>query len=204
VHTPAQSFKASQAILTLPKPLLEDLAYSPPLPPQRAQIVQRQPLGAVTKFNAVYDRPFWRDQGLNGSAVSTTGPVEITYDNSPPSGSPGVLVGFFEGDESRRYFDASAADRRSAALGSLALYFGDQARNPRLFVDQVWAAEPFTRGAYGSYNPTGVLTSFTDAANQRLGPLHFAGADYSAEWPGYMDGAIRSGESAASEALASL
>jgi monoamine oxidase len=204
VHTPGQLFSASQAILTLPKPLLEDLAYSPPVPPQRAQIVQRQPLGAVTKFNAIYDRPFWRAQGLNGSAVSTTGPVEITYDNSPPSGSPGVLVGFFEGDESRRYFGASAAERRSAALGSLALYFGDQARNPRLFVDQVWATEPFTRGAYGSYNPTGVLTSFTDAANQRVGPLHFAGADYSAQWPGYMDGAIRSGESAASDALASL
>jgi monoamine oxidase len=204
VHTPGQSFAASQAILTLPKPLLEDLAYSPPLPPRHAQVVQRQPLGAVTKFNAVYDRPFWRNQGLNGSAVSTTGPVEITYDNSPPSGSPGVLVGFFEGNESRRYFGESAAERRTAALGSLARYFGDQARNPRLFVDQVWAAEPFTRGAYGSYNPTGVLTSFTDAANQRVGPLHFAGADYSAEWPGYMDGAIRSGESAASEALASL
>jgi monoamine oxidase len=68
----------------------------------------------------------------------------------------------------------------------------------------VWAFEPFTRGAYGSYNPPGVLTSLGPRATDRVGPIHFAGADYSPKWPGYMDGAIRSGEATAHDVLQTL
>jgi monoamine oxidase len=36
------------------------------------------------------------------------------------------------------------------------------------------------------------------------GAVHLAGADCSPLWPGYMDGAIRSGERAATDVLAAL
>jgi monoamine oxidase len=115
-----------------------------------------------------------------------------------------VLVGFMEGNESRKLLSASDADRRHAALASFARYFGDAALSPRAYVDRVWAREQYTRGAYGSVNPPGVLTALGPAAAGPVGLLHFAGADYSPQWPGYMDGAIRSGERAAAEALAGL
>jgi monoamine oxidase len=203
LHTAREAFHARRAIFTAPKPLLGRLRYSPALPPAHDQLLQRQPMGAVTKVNAIYDTAFWRGQGLNGTVVSDTGPIEIVYDNSPPSGKPGVLVGFMEADQSRRLF-VSAAKRRRAGVASLVRYFGQAAASPRAYLDKVWAVEPYTRGAYGSYNPPGVLTSLSEAASGRVGPLHFAGADTSPEWPGYMDGAIRSGERAAREVLARL
>jgi monoamine oxidase len=156
------------------------------------------------KVNAIYARPFWRDQGLSGTATSDTGPIEITYDNSPPDGAPGVLVGFMEGDRGRGVLGVSAAARRQAALASFARYFGQAALNPTAYVDEVWARETYTRGAYGSFNPPGVITSLGPAVAGHAGRLHFAGADFSAEWPGYMDGAIRSGERVAAEVLARL
>ena len=64
----------------------------------------------------------------------------------------------------------------------------------RKSVTRLVLVEPFTRGAYGSFNPPGVLTSLAPQAVGPVGQLHFAGADTSAEWPGYMDGAIRTGE----------
>jgi monoamine oxidase len=198
------NFRCKRAILTVPKPLLATIAYEPALPAAEAQLIQRQPMGAVTKFNAVYDRPFWRDDGLNGQVVSDTGPVELTYDNSPPSGTPGVLVGFMEGDQSRRYFGRRPSERSLAALEALAVYFGDAARSPNAYFDVEWASEPYSRGAYGTFNPPGVLTSLGPRVATAIGPLHFAGADYSPEWPGYMDGAIRSGEAEAAAVLASL
>jgi monoamine oxidase len=161
-------------------------------------------MGSVVKVNAIYPTPFWRAQGLNGAATSDTGPIRITYDNSPPSGTPGVLVGFMEGDDSRAFYGIPAAARRAAALSSFARYYGAAALNPVAYVDLAWAQEPFTRGAYGSFNPPGVLTSLRDATIEPVGLLHFAGGDTSALWPGYMDGAIRSGERAAGEALAGL
>lgn len=198
------SFRARQVIITIPKPLIGRIRFSPVLPAAHDQILQRQPMGSVVKVNAIYKRPFWRAQGLNGAATSDTGPIRITYDNSPPDGRLGVLVGFMEGNDSRRFYGASAATRRHAALDSLARYFGEPARHPIGYTDLAWAEEPYTRGAYGSYNPPGVLTALGDAASLRVGSLHFAGADTSALWPGYMDGAIRSGERAAAEALRAL
>ena len=46
----------------------------------------------------------------------------------------------------------------------------------------------------------GVITSLGAATATPPSPLHFAGADWSPRWPGYMDGAIRSGEKAAATA----
>ncbi len=54
VHTPSASFSARRVILTLPKPLIGRIAYSPPLPAAHDQLLQRQPMGSVVKVNAVY------------------------------------------------------------------------------------------------------------------------------------------------------
>jgi monoamine oxidase len=204
VHTAKSSFSARRVVLALPKTLIGRIAFTPALPAAYDQYLQRQPMGCVVKVNAVYARPFWRDQGLSGTATSDTGPIEITYDNSPPDGAPGVLVGFMEGDRGRGMLGASAAARRHAALESFARYFGQAALSPTAYVDRVWARETYTRGAYGSFNPPGVITSLGPAVAGHAGRLHFAGADYSAVWPGYMDGAIRSGERVAAEVLARL
>jgi monoamine oxidase len=180
------------------------IRFAPQLPPAYDQILQRQPMGSVIKVNAIYARPFWRDQGLSGTATSTTGPLQIVYDNSPPDGRPGVLVGFMEGNQSRQFFGASKAARRGAALASLARYFGAAALHPRDYVDMVWATERYTRGAYGTFNPPGVLTALGPTTGGPVGALHFAGDGTSPLWPGYMDGAIRSGERAAREVLKRL
>jgi monoamine oxidase len=180
------------------------LRFAPSLPPALDQLLQRQPMGAVTKVHAIYAEPFWRAEGLSGTVVSRVGPVEVVYDNSPPGGRPGVLVGFFEGGASRRAFAAGAAGRQEQALDCFARYFGGRARHPTDFHQLQWASERFTRGAYGAYNPPGVLTSLGALAGGPVGRIHFAGDGTSPEWPGYMDGAIRSGERAAREVLAAL
>ena len=42
------------------------IRFLPDLPPNRAQLDQRVPMGTVIKCMAVYDEPFWRDDGLSG------------------------------------------------------------------------------------------------------------------------------------------
>ncbi len=60
------------------------------------------------------------------------------------------------------------------------------------------------RGAYGSYSPPGVLTEVGYARTRPADAVHFASADLSDAWPGYMEGAIHSGERAADAVLRSL
>ena len=202
VHTANGTWRAKHVIVTVPKSVTAAVRFDPALPPAYIQYLERQPSGSAIKIQAIYATPFWRQGGLSGTVVSDTGPVEITYDNSPPGGKAGVLVGFAEGNEARQLFGLSRAQRRSAVLASLVRYFGPRAGTPTHYVDMVWAREQYTGGAYGSFNPPGVLTAMGASVAGPVGNIHFAGADYAPEWPGYMEGAIRSGDAAAAKILA--
>ena len=201
LHAAHQAFSARRAIVTTPKTLAGRITYDPALPPAHDQVLQREPMGSVLKVNAIYPTPFWRAAGLNGQAISDTGPIRITYDNSPPDGRPGVLVGFMEGNDSRAFYGAAPAARRQAALESFARYFGPQALHP---VGHFRHDAHVVGDEDHSFNPPGVLTSLQDPLLEPAGSLYFASSDLSAQWPGYMDGAIRSGEQAASAVLATL
>jgi monoamine oxidase len=204
LRTESGSFRGRQLILTAPKSVTAAIRFEPSLPAAYLQYFQRQPSGATVKVQALYETAFWRNSRLSGSVVSDSGPIEIVYDNSPPSGTPGVLVGFAEGNQGRSMFSLSEADRRSVVVSNLVRYFGPQAAKLTDYHDMVWAHEEYSGGAYGSFNPPGVITALGQAVNGPVGNIRFAGADYSAYWPGYMEGAIISGEGAAAQAMASL
>jgi monoamine oxidase len=192
---------AQRAIVAVAPTLASRIAYDPPLPGFRDQLTQRMPLGTVAKCMAVYDEPFWRQENLSGQGTSEVGPVKLTYDNSPPDGSPGVLLGFLEGRHARELGRLPAAERQTAVVDCFTRLFGPRAAKPAAYVERLWAEEEWTRGCYGCHMPTGAWTNYGPALREPIGPLHWAGAEYATVWNGYMDGAIRSGEASAREAL---
>ena len=196
--------EARRAIVALPPTLTCRIAYDPPLPALRDQLTQRIPQGTVIKCMAIYDRPFWRQQGLTGQATSLAGPVKLTFDNSPPDGSPGVLLGFLEGNQARMLGAETPERRRQAVIDGFVRLFGPQAAQPVDYVDKSWADEEWTRGCYGCYMPTGAWTVYGPHLRAPVGPIHWAGAETATVWSGYMDGAVRSGDSAADAVSASL
>ena len=202
--TDGEVFGADRVVVTLPPTLAGRIDYSPALPSWRDQLTQRLPAGSVIKVYAVYDEPFWRADGLNGQVGSDEGPVKVVFDNSPPEGTPGILVGFLEGDEGRRWARRSLPERRDAVVGCFARYFGPNAMHPIDYVERDWMAEPFSRGCYGAHFTPGVWTGFGHALRTPIGPIHWAGAECAPVWNGYMEGAVRSGEATAREVLAAL
>jgi monoamine oxidase len=192
-----EEYRGDAVVVTLPPTLAGRLEYDPPLPSWRDQLTQRMPAGSVIKAFAIYPEPFWRQAGLNGQAASDTGPVKVTFDNSPPSGTPGVLMGFLEGQQARLWARRSPADRREAVIGCFVRYFGQAAARPEQYVERDWMAEEFTRGCYGAHFAPGVWTSFGEAWRAPTGRIHWAGTEYAPQWNGYMEGAVRSGEAAA-------
>ena len=195
---------AEHAILALPPTLAGRLRYRPALPGYRDQLTQRVPMGTVLKIQCLYEKPFWHEDGLTGQVTSDTGAVRITFDNTPPDGSPGILLGFIEGEEERRWGRRSLEERRAEVLNCLARYFGEQARVPKEYVELSWAEEEYSRGCYAGFLPPGVLTSYGEALRAPIGRLHWTGTETATEWNGYMDGALQAGERAAREILAAL
>jgi monoamine oxidase len=195
---------AKQAIVALAPALAGRIDYQPILPFERDQLTQRYGQATLIKVGAVYDRPFWRDQGLTGSVVATAGPANLTLDDSPPGGRPGVLFSFVGGDQARSYAAMSPAARRAAVLGQYAEFFGRQARQPRQFLETNWSAEPWTRGCPVGIPSPGTLLAYGPRLRQPVGRIHWAGTETATYWNGYMDGAVSSGERAAAEVLAKL
>ena len=195
---------AKRAIVAMPPTLAGRIAYDPPLPAVRDGLTQRMAQGSVVKCMAVYERPFWRDRGFSGSVTSVTGPVSVGFDNSPPDGSPGVLLGFLEGKAARDAVALSQEERRRLVADCFDRLFGPEAAEPIAYVDRAWAAEEWSRGCYGGYMPTGGWTDYGSALRDPIGPIHWAGAETAVVWNGYMDGAIGSGQDAARAALAAL
>jgi monoamine oxidase len=204
VQADGHELRARRAIVALPPTLTARIAYEPGLPGHRDQLTQRMPQGTVWKCMAIFDRPFWRDEGLTGQAIGDAGPVRTTFDNSPPDGSPGILLAFLEGEFARQAGLLDPATRRARVLESLGQLFGERARAPEHYVERSWAEEEWTRGCYGCYMPTGAWTSYGSALRAPVGPIHWAGAETATIWSGYMDGAVRSGERAAAEAVRAL
>ena len=197
-----QVVEGDRVIVTLPPTLAGRLEYAPALPSWRDQLTQRLPAGSVIKFHVVYDEPFWRHDGLSGQVASDTGPVKVTFDNTAPSGGPGILVGFMEANDGRVWARRSEPERRDAVVDCLTRYFGPRAAHPVEYLERDWMAEEFSRGCYGAHFTPGVWTAFGRALRAPVGPIHWAGAECAEVWNGYMEGAVRSGEGVAEDAMA--
>ena len=195
---------AKRAIVAVPPTLAGRIRYEPTMPTSRDQLTQRMHQGTLLKVTCVYETPFWRDGGLNGSCVAVEGPISATFDDSPPDGKPGVLFGFIGGDQARAFLSRSKAERRQAALNSFARMFGEKARHPREYFESNWAREQWTRGCPVGIAGPGVYLKYGSALRRPIGPIHWAGTETSTYWNGYMDGAVRSGERAAAEVLAEI
>ncbi|WP_280411011.1 flavin monoamine oxidase family protein [Nocardia asiatica] len=193
--------RARRAIVTVPLAIADKISYQPMLPVDRSFLHQRMPSGSVIKISVVYDEPFWRGDGLSGQSAAPGSPATITIDACTDTGRPGVLCVIIEGPIARRVGRLDAAERREMVLGALVERFGRKAGSPVEFIEQNWSAERYSGGGMLSHAPTGVLTQFGHALREPCGRVHWAGTESSAVMCGWIDGAIRSGERAASEVL---
>jgi monoamine oxidase len=193
-----------RVIVAIPPALAGRVIYHGGMTDLRDQLMQRIPQGTLRKFEAVYDKPFWRDKNLSGQAISNIGPIKVTFDASPKDGSPGVILGFIGGTEARLWTPRSPDERKKACLDLLGTLFGDEAHNVTAVYEKDWVSDPWARGCPVGVLPPGTLIDFGEALRAPVGKIHWAGTETSNYWCGYMDGAVRSGERAAAEALAAL
>lgn len=204
VHTDRGPLRAARCVVAVPPATALRIAFTPGLPGARDLAMQRMPMGATVKLFARYERAFWRERGCSGEFVSTRGPVSMAIDTAAEDGSFPALVAFIVGRDAYGWSQRPEGERRDAVLSQLARAFGDEARRPVEVVEQDWAEEIWTRGCPVGNALPGVLTTLGAPLRERTGRVHWAGTETADAWAGYMEGAVQSGERAASEVLAAL
>lgn len=195
--------RARRVVVAIPLAIAASIHYEPMLPVDRALLHQRMPSGAVIKTSVVYDEPFWRADGLSGQAAAPGSPATLTIDACTDTGTPGIMCVITEGPAARRMTKLDEAERKAILIEELVYRFGSKAKAPLEFHEQNWTTERYSGGGMISHAPPGVLTEFGYTLREPCGRIHWAGTESSAIMCGWIDGAIRSGERAAAEVMAS-
>lgn len=194
--TGAMQITAKQVALAIPPRLAAELMFTPPLPPSALATLAATPtwMAGHAKFFAIYDRPFWRENDLCGTAISRVGPLAEIHDASPESDDQFCLFGFAGLDAVRRASLGEAEFVRQATE-QLATLFGDAALWPTATYFQDWSTEPFTASAADRQPQTrhphyGLTLQLGDAWD---GKLALISSETSFSNGGLVEGALESG-----------
>ncbi len=202
VETMGGQVHADHVVVALPPALaIATVAFRPTLPHDLMALASRTPvwMGAVTKVVLRYPRPFWRDAGLAGSAVSHVGPLREIHDMSGPQGMPAALFGFAPATRA-----GDPAPTVDAVIGQLVQMFGARAGDASEVVILDWRAEQFT-------SPPGVesLTAYERFGDRRFheaamqGRLHWSSTETAGAFAGHVEGALEAAERTVGAILAS-
>lgn len=154
-------------------------------------------MGQMTKVVARYERPFWRDAGLAGSAFSYVGPMREVHDMSGPDGEPAAIFGFAQPDP------GAPTPSQGDVIAQFVQLFGSRAADPIELLIQDWRLEPST-------SPVGVeaLTVHQFFGHSLFqspalgGRLHWASTETSTVAPGHIEGALAAAERAVAAIIA--
>ena len=204
VRTPRATYHARRVVVAMAPADTLRVDFLTGLSPQRTELVRRWaqlPRLPLIKHSVLYEKPFWREAGLNGNVATDHAPLQLVFDNSPPDGSLGVLTCFLSPAEVPGLADREERARRVPV--ELARYFGPQALEAKGAVEKDWATDAWSTGCITPLTP-GMLTAGGPALRDPVGKIHWAGTESATRGCGYMDGAVRSGEVVAAEVVAAL
>lgn len=199
------SYKAKKIIMAVPPVLAGKINFYPMLSAAKRQVLDRIAMGQVGKCFMVYQKPFWREAGFSGQAFADEySPFQSMFDASPKEADFGIILAFTIGNRAKLYFEKDKEKRQAIMLEKLTKYFGSRAETPLFYEDFSMSDETWSRGCYAGIYPTGAWTGFQDAYSKTENDIYWAGTEASKVWFGYIEGAVRAGETAAYNVLLDL
>lgn len=192
-----QSIVSEKIVLALPPRLAADtITFKPALSDKQYKAMQDTPtwMAGHAKVIAVYDTPFWRQDGLSGDAMSRRGPMVEIHDASPASGGPYALFGFMGTSVTAR--QGREADILKDAKDQLIRLFGKNAAHPISLHLQDWAFEKETATSRDHQSPTSHPDYGLPAVLKDLwgGHLLLGSTEVAPLFGGYLEGALEASE----------
>jgi monoamine oxidase len=200
------AFEADAAILTVPPPLLSEIAL-PPAARERAAAAADIGFGNVVKFLFRFATKWWADlcaRDLSDLSFLLSDAPVPTWWTQHPAEYP-VLTGWFAGPKADTVSSLTQSELIEMGLASLAEIFDlplDRIRNDLVAARAInWGTDPFARGAYSYATPrTRQAQAALKSANGEA--IFFSGeALYAGPVMGTVEAALASGQETAQTIL---
>ena len=185
--TGGERLECEALVCALPVGPLRDVQVSG-VSGERLGSLHRQRHALAFKTVAAYPSSFWEVGGATSDGVWSS--VWVQRD--------GILSSLTPPDRLGPFLATPEPQRRREYLETVAALMGEEALEPILYRTRLWGIDPLTQGYVTGWRPGDVMA---------VGPLHgtheppfyVCGSD---QWvAGYMEGAVRTGRDAASQAL---
>jgi monoamine oxidase len=186
---------ADYLICTIPFSVLRTVDLSPPFSPAKMRAIAELSYTSMTRVYLQSRTRFWGEPGLvNG--VDTDLPIMWCADATPTQPGPrAVLFSYQVGEQGRRTAELSEAERQVQTLGEMEKVYPGLAANYEGGGSYDWDQDEWARGSVPWYRP-GQMMALEPVIGAPEGRIYFAG-DHASPWPGWMQGALWSGQRAA-------
>jgi monoamine oxidase len=193
VQAKGATFSADACICTVPSRVLEEIRFDPPLPSAQLAAAEELQYSRIVKNSVLFSERFWGAEDF--SLVSDVTSHYYFHSTKRQPGTEGILCSYAIGEKA----DVLAAqnDRRRMDIITRDLIPLNE-RAPQLaraITSYAWQRDRYTQGAYALYRPGQWFTLRPLLQRPHIKVL-FAG-EHLADWQGFMEGAIVTGQEAA-------
>jgi len=192
-----ESVTADRLICAVPFSVLRRIEISPPFSAGKQRAVDQLLYTSVARVYLQTRRRFWVEEGLSGGAVTDRSSL-LVYDGAASQpGTRGILESYLSGPQAREVTAMKEAERVSSTLGLVEQIHPRVRQHFEVGASKCWDEDEWARGAYAWFRP-GQMTSLLPQVAGAEGRVHFAG-EHASSLPGWMQGALESGNRAARE-----
>ena len=192
-----ETFAADACVCTVPARLLPEIAFDPPLPEAQLDAARELQYARIVKNQVLFAERFWEADRF--SIVSDTTSHYTFHSTHGQPGAEGILCSYAVGEKADVLAAQDDARRQAIIAGELAPLDGRAPSLARGIASYAWQRDPWTRGAYALYRP-GQWFTVRETLARPHGKVVFAG-EHLADWQGFMEGAVNTGEDAAAQLL---
>jgi monoamine oxidase len=197
VRAGKESFRADACICTAPIASLRKIKFDPPLPSAQAEAAQKLQYARIIKNSVLYENRFWKDE--NYSMVSDTTSHYYFHSTQNQPGTNGILTAYAIGEKADVLASQDDKRRMDLITRDLVDFNADAPKLAKGIASYAWQRDEYTEGAYAIYRP-GQWFGIRPVLARPHQKVLFAG-EHIADWQGFMEGAIETGESAADELI---
>ena len=193
VNAKGDIFSADACICTVPSRVLQEIRFDPPLPSAQLAAAEELQYSRIVKNSVLFSERFWGAEDF--SLVSDVTSHYYFHSTMRQPGTEGILCSYAIGEKA----DVLAAqnDRRRMDIITRDLIpFNERAPQlGRAITSYAWQRDRYTQGAYALYRPGQWFTLRPLLQRPHINVL-FAG-EHLADWQGFMEGAVVTGQEAA-------
>jgi len=197
VKTATDSISCDAVVCTTPTQSLLKIKFDPPLPASQQAAAEQLTYARICKNSVLYDKRFWKAE--NFSMVSDTTAHYYFHSTQNQSGQQGILTSYAIGEKADVLASQSDMRRMRIITEDIADFDADAPKLARGISSYAWQRDPYTDGAYALYRP-GQWFGIRPILQRPHGKVLFAG-EHLADWQGFMEGAIETGEAAAANII---